>query len=157
MTADARCAMCSGIERIRTNGAANLIADLPHCYVMLGDSQFYRGYCVLLAKHHATELFLLPPSEARGLFDELRLVAEAIAAVVKPWKLNYECLGNQEPHVHWHIFPRDEKDTMRNGPVWERPEALRKVALAPAEHRQLIAALAKQIALRIPDARVPAN
>ena len=35
---------------------------------------------------------------------------QAIWNVVKPLKLNYECLGNLEPHVHWHVFPRYESE-----------------------------------------------
>ncbi len=69
---------------------------------------------MLFAKLHATELYLMPADSARLLFEEMRLVAEAIAAVVKPWKMNYECLGNSEPHVHWHLFPRQESGSGRN-------------------------------------------
>jgi diadenosine tetraphosphate (Ap4A) HIT family hydrolase len=152
------CGICAGIERIRT-GAAPCIAELAHSYVVLGDAQSYRGYCILLAKHHATELFLMPAAEARALFDEMRLVAEAIAAVTHPWKLNYECLGNTEPHVHWHIFPRyeTESEALRRGPIWLRPEAERKVELADGDRRELIRALRAEIARRIPDARIPRN
>jgi diadenosine tetraphosphate (Ap4A) HIT family hydrolase len=138
-------------------GSAPFVAELPHSFVVLGDQQFYRGYCILLAKHHATELFLMPAPAASALFDELRLVAEAIAAVTHPWKLNYECLGNSVPHVHWHIFPRypTEADDLRRGPIWVRPEAERKVELAGDDRRRLITALRTEIARLIPDARIP--
>jgi diadenosine tetraphosphate (Ap4A) HIT family hydrolase len=150
------CGICAGIERIRS-GSAPRVAELPHSFVVLGDQQFYRGYCILLARHHATELFLMPAAEARALFDEMRLVAEAIAAVTHPWKVNYECLGNSEPHVHWHIFPRwaTESDELRRGPIWLRPEAERKVELAPDDRRGLIRAIRVQIARRVPDALIP--
>ncbi len=150
------CGICAGIERIRS-GSAPCVAELPQSFVVLGDQQFYRGYCILLARHHATELFLMPADEARALFDEMRLVAEAIAAVTHPWKMNYECLGNSEPHVHWHVFPRwaSESDELRLGPIWRRPEAERKVELAAPDRRQLIHAIRTEIARLIPDARIP--
>jgi diadenosine tetraphosphate (Ap4A) HIT family hydrolase len=151
------CGICGLIERIKSNSLDDFIAELPTCYVILGDSQFYRGYCLLLAKRHATEMFLLPIAEARALFDEMRLVAEAIAALSNPWKINYECLGNLEPHIHWHIFPRYQTDELRRAPVWIRPEAERKVALPDDERRVLIAALRKQISARCPDARIRAR
>jgi len=157
VTAQAPCGICAGIERIKSRGADNFIAELANSYVVLGDAQFYRGYCVMLAKRHATEIFLMPPAQARALFEELRLVAEAIAAVTKPWKMNYECLGNAEPHVHWHLFPRYESDDLRRAPVWIRPEAERMAALGEAERTALIAALREQISARFPDARVAAN
>lgn len=157
MTADARCGICALIERIRTNSFNDFIAELADSYVILGDAQFYRGYCVILAKTHATELFLMPPDEAHRVFEELRLVAEAIASVTKPWKLNYECLGNAEPHVHWHIFPRYESDELRRAPIWARSEAERKTALPKAERAALIAALREAIVAKFPDARIAAN
>lgn len=151
------CGICAAIERIKAGGLRDFIAELRSCYVILGDQQFYRGYCILFAKDHATELYLMSADSARLLHDEMRLVAEAIAAVVKPWKMNYECLGNSEPHVHWHLFPRrqDEADELRRGPIWLRPEAERKVTLDDNDRRALIASIRSQLALRFPDARVP--
>ena len=145
------------IDRIKADSFRDFIAELKSCYVILGDQQFYRGYCVLLAKLHATELYLMPADGARLLSDEMRLVAEAIAAVVKPWKMNYECLGNSEPHVHWHLLPRNENepDEMRRVPVWLRPESERKVTLDENDRRALIASIRSQLAIRFPDARIP--
>ena len=87
----------------------------------------------------------------------MRLVAEAIATVVKPRKMNYECLGNSEPHVHWHLLPRqaNEPEEMRRGPIWLRPESERKVMLDENDRRALIASIRHQIAIRFPDARIP--
>ncbi len=145
------------IDRIKAGAFPDFIAELKSCYVILGDQQFYRGYCVLFAKLHATELYLMPADAARLLFDEMRLVAEAIAAVVKPWKMNYECLGNSEPHVHWHLLPRYETDEMRHGPVWLRPESERKVPLEEDDRRALIDSIRHQLAIRFPDARIPTS
>jgi diadenosine tetraphosphate (Ap4A) HIT family hydrolase len=151
------CGICAMIDRIKAGAFPDFIAELKSCYVILGDQQFYRGYCVLFAKLHATELYLMPADDARLLFDEMRLVAEAIAAVVKPWKMNYECLGNSEPHVHWHLLPRYETDEMRHGPIWLRPESERKVTLAEDDRRSLLGSIRHQIAIRFPDARIPTS
>ena len=37
-------------------------------------------------------------------------MAAAIRAVFDPKRINYECLGNIQPHVHWHLIPRYEGD-----------------------------------------------
>lgn len=151
------CGICAGIETIRAGKSPNLIAELDNSYVVLGDAQFYRGYCILLAKHHAHELFELPREEALALFDEVRSVGEAIFTVVKPLKLNYECLGNSEPHVHWHIFPRyeSEEEKLRRGPIWERPASERSRPLEEHDQRALMASLRAEIVKLIPTARVP--
>jgi diadenosine tetraphosphate (Ap4A) HIT family hydrolase len=151
------CGICAMIDRIKAGAFPDFIAELKSCYVILGDQQFYRGYCVLFAKLHATELYLMPADAARLLFDEMRLVAEAIAAVVKPWKMNYECLGNSEPHVHWHLLPRYESDEMRQGPIWLRSESERKVTLEEDDRRALIDSIRHQLAIRFPDARIPTS
>jgi len=153
--ANPACGICAMIDRIKAGAFRDFVAELASCYVILGDQQFYRGYCVLFAKLHATELYLMPADAARLLSDEMRLVAEAIAAVAKPWKMNYECLGNAEPHVHWHLFPRYETDEMRRGPIWLRPESERKVTLDDNDRRALITSIRSQLALRFPDAHIP--
>jgi diadenosine tetraphosphate (Ap4A) HIT family hydrolase len=149
------CGICAAIDRIKAGGFRDLVAELNSCYVILGDAQYYRGYCILFAKIHATELYLMPADAARALFDEMRLTAEAIAAVVKPWKMNYECLGNSEPHVHWHLLPRYETDELRRGPIWMRPESERKLSLDESDRRALVASIQRELAARFPDARIP--
>jgi diadenosine tetraphosphate (Ap4A) HIT family hydrolase len=154
---ETKCGICAGLENIRAGKAPNLVAELEHSYVVLGDAQFYRGYCILLAKHHARELFELSRDEARALSDELRSVAEAINLVVKPLKLNYECLGNLEAHVHWHVFPRyaSEEENFRRAPIWERPAAQRMVKLEEHDERALMASLRAEIVRLIATARIP--
>lgn len=48
-------------------------------------------------------------------------MAEAVAAVYHPDKMNYELLGNGDTHLHWHLFPRVAGDTPQPGPVWWLP------------------------------------
>ena len=50
--------------------------------------------------------------------EEMAVLAAAIEACFLPLKLNYELLGNQVPHLHWHIFPRSITDPDRRRPVW---------------------------------------
>lgn len=148
------CGICALIERCRAANFADFVAELPHSFVILGDAQFYRGYCVVLAKRHVDEIHLMPHDEARALFDETVAVGRAIALATWPLKLNYECLGNLEPHVHWHVFPRFEADAMRAAPVWVRPEIERKVALEDSDRRALMQNLAGELRRQIPAARV---
>jgi len=148
------CGICSIIERIRGGAFPDWVAELPRSWLTLGDAQFYRGYCVLLAKRHATELHAMPRGEAHEMLDEILAVGRTLAEVLKPLKLNYECLGNQEPHVHWHIFPRYLDDTLRLAPVWARPEAERKVALGDGARVELITAIRSELVRRLPAARI---
>jgi len=153
-TAGRVCGICSIIERIRGGRFPDWVAELPRSWLTLGDAQFYRGYCILLAKRHVTELHAMPRSEAHELLDEVLAVGRTLAEVLKPLKLNYECLGNQEPHVHWHIFPRYLDDPMRFAPVWQRPEAERKAWLEEGVRAELMAAIRGELVRRLPTARI---
>ncbi|MBV8774062.1 MAG: HIT family protein [Deltaproteobacteria bacterium] len=148
------CGICSIIERSRAGAFPDWIAELPRSWLTLGDAQFYKGYCVLLAKRHVRELHAMPRAEAHELLDETLAVGRTLAEVLKPIKLNYECLGNQEPHVHWHIFPRYHDDPMRLAPVWVRPEAERRVLLEEGARNELITALRRELLRRLPAARI---
>jgi diadenosine tetraphosphate (Ap4A) HIT family hydrolase len=151
-----RCGICSLIEQCRGGEFGDFIAELPRSFLILGDSQFYRGYCLLLAKEHVTELHLMEPGEARALFDEAVVVGRAIATVTRPLKLNYECLGNIEPHVHWHVLPRYESDKLRAAPAWVRPESERRATLEESDRLSLIRALGMEVRRQMPTARLAA-
>ena len=53
----------------------------------------------------------------------------------RPRKLNYELLGNQVPHLHWHLFPRYESDPRHLQAVWLD---LARADADPAERRRLL-------------------
>ena len=52
------------------------------------------------------------------LFRSMSLVAQAVYEYFKPEKLNYECLGNKDAHLHWHLYPRYKDDPCPNKPIW---------------------------------------
>jgi diadenosine tetraphosphate (Ap4A) HIT family hydrolase len=119
------------------------IQDLPASVAILGADQFYRGYALVVARTHATELYRLPEAEAIQYFRDMLRVARAIDRAFQPRKLNYELLGNTVPHLHWHLFPRyaDDPDPLR--PVWEHAHPPR--AASPEEAAATIAALRRQL------------
>ena len=49
------------------------------------------------------------------------MVAKAVKIAFNAEKINYECLGNGDSHLHWHLFPRRSQDTPIPGPVWWVP------------------------------------
>jgi diadenosine tetraphosphate (Ap4A) HIT family hydrolase len=128
------CSFCHKVEQASARAAHELIADLPHSLVLLGPWQFYRGYCLVVAKRHATELADLEKGDRQGYLDEMCTVARAIAEVFKPRKLNYELLGNQVPHLHWHLFPRYSGDPDIWRPVWF---AIERTEEDPEFHKHL--------------------
>lgn len=124
MSSASDCPMCRKVSAAGPEQEA--VWRFPHSVAVLGPWQFYHGYCLLVSRAHATELSRLPEAERRAYLDEMCLLARAIEAAFRPHKLNYELLGNQVPHLHWHLFPRYPTDPGALHPVW--------LTLARAEH-----------------------
>jgi diadenosine tetraphosphate (Ap4A) HIT family hydrolase len=112
------CPFCDKLSRLHELPAEEVVWLFPHSVVLLGSWQYHTGYCLLVARQHATELHHLPGPDRHAYFDELTLLAHAIEVCFRPRKLNYELLGNQVPHLHWHLFPRRHDDPDALKPVW---------------------------------------
>lgn len=113
------CLVCKRIALIKNGKNPFFARELKTGYVVLGDSQRFKGYTLFLCKEHATELHFLEKDFRRDFLEEMSLVAEAVYNAFHPDKLNYELLGvGNGVHMHWHIFPRRTDDTPDPGPVW---------------------------------------
>jgi diadenosine tetraphosphate (Ap4A) HIT family hydrolase len=97
------------------------IADLGLTKIYLHEDQFFPGWTVALFQRHATELFHLAPTERFQMIEEVTMVAHALADSFGAIKINYELLGNQLPHIHWHLIPRLASDPAPLEPVWRVP------------------------------------
>ena len=115
---DATCPLCQKLRDVDRLPDEDVVWRFPHSIAFLGPWQRYAGYCVLVARTHVRELFDLEDGVRRSYLDEMTTLAGAIAAVVKPRKMNYEMLGNQVAHPHWHLFPRFENDPDTLKAVW---------------------------------------
>jgi diadenosine tetraphosphate (Ap4A) HIT family hydrolase len=143
------CPFCSKLKDLPEE---EVVWRFPHSVALLGPWQFYHGYCILVARTHAVELSGLADGERRAYFDELCLLARAVENGFRPHKLNYEMLGNQVPHLHWHLFPRYADDPDRLRPVWlaldraERDKAWRRrMATGPQDPAATAALLQRSL------------
>jgi len=145
------CVFCGVVRELQkaetyrrpSGGAYRKISALPASVVILGHDQFYRGYSVVIAKSHATELYHLPDAERRQYLDDMVRVARALDQAFRPRKMNYECLGNTVAHLHWHLFPRYADDPNPMRPIWEHAHA--PGALSDADREAVIGAIRKQL------------
>ncbi|HJR77272.1 MAG TPA: HIT family protein [Nitrospiraceae bacterium] len=118
------CRACSGQWPPRNH----YIADCGHTKAYLHDDQFFTGWTLPVLKRHATELFHLSPEERTRLIEEVSQVASHLADELRPVKINYELLGNQLPHIHWHLIPRLVDDPAPLEPVWRVPHEPRSLS-----------------------------
>jgi diadenosine tetraphosphate (Ap4A) HIT family hydrolase len=119
------CPLCQKVANLNQLPENELVWEFPNSVAMLGPWQFFQGYCVLVAKRHVTELFEQTQAERHAILDEVATLAQAIHQVVRPRKINYEFLGNQVPHLHWHLFPRQEFEPNKLQAVWVELEKAR--------------------------------
>jgi len=133
--------MCS---RYGESGGELHIADLDLSRVFLHEDQFFPGYVLLVLRRHVSELYDLPAPERATLMEEVSRVAQALARVFRPVKMNYELLGNLVPHIHWHLVPRLAADPGLRAPIWTVEH--RPAPLAPAAARERIETIRRALA-----------
>ena len=96
----------------------HFLADCGLTRAYLHDDQFFPGWTVLVLKQHVTELFDLSCADRCNLIEGVSMVAGCLAMEWQAIKMNYELLGNQLPHIHWHLIPRQQQDPAPLQPVW---------------------------------------
>ena len=131
------------IHRSPSGAVSRRVALLPTSVVVLGNDQYYRGYALVIARRHATELYHLPDDEATRYFQDMLRVARAVDRAFSPRKMNYELLGNTVAHLHWHLFPRYADDPNPARPTWEHAHEPR--LLAEAEYTRVIEAIRRHL------------
>ncbi|MBM4123749.1 MAG: HIT family protein [Nitrospira sp.] len=117
--------------------ADHRIADCGLAVAYLFEDQFFSGWTVLVLKRHARELFDLTKGERSQVIEEVAEVARALSEVFQPVKINYGSLGNQLPHMHWHVIPRLAGDPAPMEAPWGVKHE--PVRLAEGELRETIA------------------
>lgn len=112
------CVVCERISQIKKGENPYFVTELETGYVVFGDHQRFEGYTLFLAKNHVSEIYDLNNDVKMQHLNEMSIVAEAVANIFQPNKMNYESLGNSAAHLHWHLYPRYIDDMPINGPVW---------------------------------------
>jgi diadenosine tetraphosphate (Ap4A) HIT family hydrolase len=115
------CPLCDQLLRRKEPGDPSFVVELRESAVFLSSNQGCPGWCVLVLKEHAEHLAEMPIARQARLFEEVAMVAGAVRAVSHARRVNYECLGNQVAHVHWHVIPRHANDPDPRNPVWGWP------------------------------------
>jgi diadenosine tetraphosphate (Ap4A) HIT family hydrolase len=133
------CLICERVALAKQGRNPHLIAEMDHSYFVVGDHQFHQGYALVLLKEHVREPFELSPHVQREHFREVMRAAEALNDTFQPWKLNFSCYGNVEPHVHWHIVPRFEGDPYLANDPWREIERFSEKMITADQAREIAA------------------
>lgn len=110
-------------QRVReANAGTNptVIRRMASGWAVIGDVQFLRGYCLLLPDPVVPHLNALTGDARAQFLADMALLGDAVLQVTGAVRINYEMLGNVEPALHAHVFPRmdDESEVLKTKPVW---------------------------------------
>jgi len=108
------------VAACRAGSFPQAICRVQSGWVVLGDVQFLRGYSLILPDPVVGHLNALIAADRQTLFHEASVVGDALLEITGAVRINYEILGNLEPALHLHIFPRYESEPadLRTRPVW---------------------------------------
>jgi diadenosine tetraphosphate (Ap4A) HIT family hydrolase len=107
----ADCTLCQG------DGGA-VVARTPLLRAVLIDDPDYPAFVRVIWNAHVIELSDLAEPERARLMLAVHAVETALREVIKPDKINLASLGNQVPHLHWHVIARFAGDAHFPQPIW---------------------------------------
>jgi len=115
---------------------------------VLVDDVDYPGFVRVIVNAHCREMTDLAPADRERLLAVVLAVEAAQRETLAPDKINLASLGNQVPHVHWHVIPRHVDDAHFPDSIWgarrREPDARRL-----AEWRARLDSLRAAVATRL--------
>jgi len=111
-------------------------------FAVMSDTQFLRGYCLLLAYPMVGKLNDLQGAARAQFLADMAALGDAVIAVTGAVRANYAIYGNLDPFLHAHVWPRfsDEPSVYRTISPFLYPRELREApehAYDPAKHDAL--------------------
>jgi diadenosine tetraphosphate (Ap4A) HIT family hydrolase len=106
-----------------------VMIEMASGWAVIGDTQFLPGYSVMLSRHaDATKLSDLARADRLQFLADTDLLAQAVETACAAFdpgfrRTNIDILGNADPFVHAHVFPRYEWEPVELvwRPVWLYP------------------------------------
>jgi diadenosine tetraphosphate (Ap4A) HIT family hydrolase len=108
------------VERARAGTNPTVICKMPSGWAVLGDFQLLPGYTILLHDPVVPSLNSLNEKERTRYLLDMTIIGDALMEVTGAYRINYEILGNTDPFLHAHVFPRymSEPEHLRRIPAW---------------------------------------
>ena len=108
------------VELARAGTNPTVLCRMPSGWAVLGDAQFLPGYSLLLPDPVVPDLNALDADARRQYLYDMTIIGDALLEETDAYRINYEILGNLDPALHTHIFPRcrHEPESYQKGPVY---------------------------------------
>lgn len=132
------CLICERVSLVNDHKSPYVVSDDADMAWVLADNQFYRGYSILLYKHHTENLHELSNIAAVQFLEQMYTIGNALFQKLHPVRINYEVLGNTDHHLHAHIIPRYADDPNPTQPIWTTNHHKQKLFTATDEELNVI-------------------
>lgn len=97
---------------------AGELVRTPRWVIVDAQDALFPGFTRVIWVEHVREMTDLTSEERRDLMGVVFEVERIMRDVLRPHKINLASLGNQTPHLHWHLIPRFTDDAAFPSPVW---------------------------------------
>ncbi|MBC7983510.1 MAG: hypothetical protein H7Y02_06615 [Candidatus Obscuribacterales bacterium] len=108
------------VNACRDGQYSPLIKRMSSGWAVMGESQFLKGYCLLLPDPVVPHLNAMDFSVRDKFLSDMGKLGDATLAATGALRINYAMFGNVEPALHAHVIPRytTEEPTMRTAHPW---------------------------------------
>ena len=108
------------VDEANAGTNARVVCRVPSGWVVMGDVQPVAGYCLLLPDPVVPSLNHLDEAARATFLMDMTRLGDALLDVTDAARINYDILGNSEPALHAHVFPRyeDEPEEFRTWPAF---------------------------------------
>ena len=139
------CIICDRLELIKEGSFAPFVHEFESSYLVIGEHQYFKGYCVLHHKECIEDISDINGEKQEIYFRELMTAGKVIKDFFKAKRINYSCLGNVVSHLHFHIFPRyeEELNAKKKKDPWANAEEFKNFELSDQEYLDLATQLRK--------------
>ena len=72
------------------------------------------GRVMVILKDHVENEAKLSPKKQKQFFAEALRVGSTLKKYYNAERMNYMLLGNEIPHIHWHVIPRSKESIAKN-------------------------------------------
>lgn len=142
MTArQAGCPLCEG-------QGGKLVARAGPWRVIRVDEAGFPAFYRVVWESHVAEFSDLSPAERQQCMEAVVAVEHVLREQLRPTKVNLAALGNQVPHLHWHVIARFDWDSHFPAPVWaaaQRPAPPERIEALQSRLPEVDAAIATRL------------
>ncbi len=140
------------VEAARAGTNQTVICSMPSGWAVLADSQFLRGYSILIADPIIPDLNALDLAKRERFLLDMTILGDALLEVTGACRINYEILGNTDRALHAHIIPRysSEPEEMQKMPAFfYSPEFRGSMKFDPLRDQELMRQIAESVKRRL--------